>query len=106
MTAIPDEARTIVKRRARWRCERCGAPAPGGHWHHRRSRSVHDAHQHCACNGVWLCHTCHTWVHQNPAKAREAGWIVSRFTVNPYAVPVPTYLGERTHECDGTYHAA
>lgn len=73
---IPTVQRSLVKVRDNWRCVRCGGP--GAEWHHRRSRSVRDEHQHCACNGVWLCTTCHRWVHANPFAARSTGFIVSR----------------------------
>lgn len=49
-----------------------------GEWHHRRSRSIRDEHQHHPCNGIWLCMTCHKWVHAHPFEARAKGWIVSR----------------------------
>lgn len=58
-----------------------------GEWHHRRSRSIRDEHQHCPCNGIWLCLTCHNWVHANPFEARAHGWIVSRHKM-PNVEPV------------------
>ncbi len=103
MTAIPESARTQVRVRARHRCERCGAPAPQGHWHHRRSRRIVDVHTNCPCNGVWLCGTCHRDVHANPFTARTTGWIVSAWEARPTAVPVRTPWGERIHDCDGGF---
>lgn len=101
---IPVQARITVKTRAHFRCERCGVPAPTGQWHHRRSRSRRDEHTHCPCNGVWLCATCHGWVHAHPLEARaEGGFIVSRHVDQPGAVPVVTPWGVRVHGCDGTY---
>jgi hypothetical protein len=65
---------------------------------------VVDAHQHCPCNGVLLCRTCHTWVHAHPLMARLAGLIVSRHVSEPWTVPISTPWGERYHDCLGTYH--
>lgn len=103
MSRIPDTARTLVRSRAHHRCERCGAPAPNGQWHHRRSRRVVDDHTHCPCNGVWLCGTCHRWAHANPTAARPTGFIVSQWVTIPRMVPVITSWGIRTHECEGTF---
>lgn len=103
MTRIPDRARTLVRVRARHRCERCGVAAPNGHWHHRRSRRVVDEHQHCPCNGVWLCDTCHRDVHDHPVESRTKGWIVSAWVAEPGYVPVPSHWGARTHTCDGGF---
>lgn len=100
-TEIPSSSRVLVLTRAHDRCERCGVPAPVHHWHHRRSRSVHDPHTHCACNGVNLCTTCHSWVHHNPFAAKKFGWIVSRHVEDPGMVPVQSAWGERLHSCAG-----
>lgn len=73
---IPTKARQVVRERDKGKCVRCRGPATA--WHHRRSRSVRDLHQHCPCNGISLCRACHDWVHANPFHARSKGWIVSR----------------------------
>lgn len=93
-TPIPNASRIIVRGRDLHRCCRCLAPVPAGagHWHHRRSRSVRDEHQHAPCNGVWLCATCHTWVHGHPFEARRVGFIVSR-----YSIPCETPVFTRQH---------
>jgi hypothetical protein len=101
VTSIPEWARTAVRVRAHHRCERCGGM--GAHWHHRRSRRIVDVHQHCPCNGVWLCGTCHRWVHAHPIEARTTGWIVSVWVDQPTAVPVHTVWGERVHDCHGGF---
>lgn len=103
MSQIPSNARAAVKVRARGRCERCGIPITAGEWHHRRSRSVTDVHQHCPCNGVWLCTTCHTWAHAHPVEARRSGFIVSRHIDFPGVVVVHTPWGARQHNCGGGY---
>lgn len=73
-----------------------------GHWHHRRSRSVVDEHQHCPCNGVWLCSTCHSWAHAHPFEARTTGFIVSRHA-QPSEHEVQTFLGTLHLKCDGLF---
>jgi hypothetical protein len=100
---IPPASRALVKEREDNRCLRCGVPGERHQWHHRRSRSVVDPHQHCPCNGVLLCRTCHTWVHAHPLMARLAGLIVSRHVREPFLIPVITPWGERLHDCFGTY---
>lgn len=91
---IPPLSRTLVKNREQERCARCGVLSPRGQWHHRRRRAVRDEHTHCPCNGVWLCITCHTWVHANPFMARQRGFIVSAHVSEPFGVPVATPWGE------------
>jgi hypothetical protein len=78
-TPIPTKQREAVKSRDRNQCARCAGR--GTQWHHRRSRSVRDQHTHCTCNGIWLCRTCHEWVHAHPFEARAKGWIVSRHSI-------------------------
>lgn len=104
-TSIPPKSRAQVKGRAQHRCERCGVPAPNGQWHHRRSRRVNQPHRHCACNGVWLCGTCHRTVHggTEAAQVRADGWIVSQWAKRPGDIPVTTVWGKRFHDCDGLY---
>ncbi len=67
---------------------------PGTDWHHRRSKSVRDTLTHSPCNGVWMCRTCHGWVHHNPTEAQVNGWIVSRYD-DPREVPVTHALWGR-----------
>jgi len=99
---IPERARIIVKQRAHWRCERCGVPNPSGEVHHRRSRLVRDLHQHCPCCLVFLCGTCHRWVHAHPFEAKRFGFIVSKFTAEPATVPTLRELfGETFYDCNG-----
>ena len=62
-----------------------------------------DVHTHCSCNGVWLCSTCHGWVHAHPYAAHEDGWIVSRHETFPGWWPVVTPWGTRFHDCLGGY---
>jgi 5-methylcytosine-specific restriction protein A len=102
-TAIPALARRLVKTRDKGRCLRCGSPTRNGEWHHRRSRRVTGPHRHHPCNGVWLCHTCHTWAHKHPDEARNEGLIVSQFIEDPGTIPVLTWHGLVMLDCDGFF---
>jgi len=62
---------------------------------------VRDSHTHCACNGVWLCSTCHRWVHANPESARKVGFILERSCDTPWLVPFKHPLDWRTPDCIG-----
>jgi hypothetical protein len=100
---IPPESRMLVEQRQGMRCLRCGGH--GYEWHHRRSRRVRAAHRHCACNGVLLCRTCHSWAHAQPDEAQALGLIVSQWVDEPLIVPLMGADGgwwENT--CDGRSH--
>lgn len=62
-----------------------------------------DRHRHCACNGVWLCGTCHRWVHAHPFIARSVGLIISRHVPEPGTQPTTTNYGTVRFSCDGGY---
>lgn len=96
---IPDASRRIVERRDRGRCVRCGGV--GTDWHHRRGRSVKDQHQHCACNGILLCRTCHSYVHHYPSIAAGMGFVVSRHEPWPESTPVKSVQGWAILSCEG-----
>jgi hypothetical protein len=96
---IPQTARTLVAQRETQRCARCASN--GSQWHHRRSRRVVQQHRHCPCNGVWLCHVCHRYLHHHPEEARRQGFIVPGYEPEPGVLPVRTWWGWRYHLCDG-----
>lgn len=98
-TGIPEKSRRIVRERAHDRCERCSGH--GSQWHHRRSRHIRNDHTHHPCNGVWLCDTCHRWVHANPRRAQERGFIVSRYVEEPGTVPFKALSGWYLPDCEG-----
>lgn len=98
---IPADQAVAVAQRERFSCLRCGGR--GCDRHHRRRRNVADEHQHCLCNLVLLCRTCHRWVHANPVAAKDLeGFVVSAFESNPGTVPVFTFRGWALLRCDGT----
>lgn len=98
---IPPHRREQVKRREMGRCLRCGGP--GSACHHRRGRAVKDQHQHCSCNLVWLCRTCHDWAHAHPFEARAVGLIVSRYESSPGSVTALAHFGPLRLGCDGRF---
>jgi 5-methylcytosine-specific restriction protein A len=99
-TQIPTQQRKRVKQRDGGRCARC--QMVGAQWHHRRSRRVRDAHRHCACNGVWLCPTCHKWAHSEVFEATAWGFVLSQFETEMYLIPFRR-LGQSwmLPSCDG-----
>ncbi|QGJ92845.1 HNH endonuclease [Arthrobacter phage Beagle] len=100
MSAIPTRSRLIVKERSNNQCSRCGNL--GGEWHHRRRRGIKAGHDpHCPCIGVWLCNTCHRFVHANPVRAQELGLIISAYEEEPWNVPMSTFMGWVANDCDG-----
>jgi hypothetical protein len=102
---IPTESRFLVRARDCDICVKClTALDGGGHWHHRRTRSVHDAHRHCPCVGVLLCSPCHSEVHADQKVSRENGWIVSRYETEPSSVPFKTGEIWVFPMCSGNVH--
>lgn len=101
---IPLRSRVLVETREQDRCLRCGMR--GSEWHHRRKRSIKDEHQHCSCNGVLLCKTCHVWAHAHPVEAKVKGFIVTQFSNTPSAWEVQAWHGPVGLSCVGTYAAA
>lgn len=98
---IPPESRHLVERREGMRCAIC--MGRGYEWHHRRSRRVRADHRHCACNGLLLCRTCHSWAHANPDESQAVGSIVSQWVDEPFLVPLRTHSGWWQLRCDGRY---
>lgn len=62
---------------------------------------MRDRHQHCACNGILLCRTCHTYVHKYPTVAMGLGFVVSRYEPWPESTPVKTVQGWAIMTCEG-----
>lgn len=97
---IPGEQYALVRDREGGHCLRCSGR--GGEWHHRgRRRERRSEHQHCACNGVWLCLTCHRWAHQHPVQAKAQGYIVASTELEPSSVAVVAWDGPVKLTCDG-----
>lgn len=92
-----------IRERDGGKCARCGGVKGGLHTHHRWMRSAGEDER--ACNRVTLCSYCHTWVHHNPGRALEEGWLVGRYD-DPALVHIQHSLwpGVRillTEECAG-----
>lgn len=99
---IPQASRIVVGKRDHLLCARCSMKATD--WHHRRKRSVADEHQHCACVGVMLCRTCHSWAHAEPREAAGRGYLMAQFEREPWKVPHLRRGGWWTTTCDGLLH--
>lgn len=99
MSGIPGQSRKLVEQRDMRLCVRCGGR--GAEWHHRRSRRVRDAHRHCACNGLYMCHTCHAWAHAHPRAAMARGLILPQWTTRPWLMPVRIRGGWWVLRCTG-----
>ena len=95
---IPAQARAILSSRDKV-CLRCLMPP--SQLHHRRGRSVPDVHQHCPCNLLALCATCHEWAHAHPKSARRGGFLVPRAAEVPGHIPVKGVDGWWALGCDG-----
>lgn len=94
------EGRRIVEERSGGACEACRSPF-GTDWAHRKGRAQGGTWE--PSNGLFLCRTCHSWCHANPALARERGLIV-KGSREPKEVPVRllTHLGIRWGLLDNT----
>lgn len=91
--------------RARGGCEVAGPGCTGTatDWHHRLTRKFGPD---CPCNALAACSHCHhANVHESPAVARDAGWIVSKHSrATPAETPVQVVrLGIVLLTCDGSY---
>ena len=96
---IPTQARTVLSNRDKV-CLRCLMPPT--QLHHRRGRAVRDVHQHCPCNLVYLCDSCHRWAHAHPRAAMRSGFVVGRAVGVPGTIPVKGPDGWWELACDGS----
>lgn len=88
MKRIPPRVADIVATRAAGNCEAMNFPSCNGraeHLHHRQLRSQGGGHD--VVNLIHVCHLCHEWIHKNPKKAYELGWLV-RSVHEPSVTPV------------------
>lgn len=73
-----------VALRAQGRCEAATPVCTGDgheHTHHRLPRSassVRNVHRHDPDVLLAVCRACHSFIHQNPDVAYEAGWLIRR----------------------------
>lgn len=85
---IPRKVRVAVRERSAGRCELratsdCTGVATDQHHRKRRRDGGHGL-----ANVVDACRPCHTHAHAHPRQARDMGWIVSAFEVDPAMVPI------------------
>lgn len=96
MSQIPTKAREVVRRRQNGQCMRCGNRYSDLHHRQRRREGGHSYE-----NLVGLCGTCHKWVHANPAKARELGYIIPISVNDITAVQLSSFIGLVHFTIDG-----
>ena len=67
--------RKEVRERDNYTCRRCGVWQKYIHAHHVAMRSRRPDLKLDVENGICLCNSCHTWVHNNVAQATEEGYL-------------------------------
>lgn len=80
------EATMLLLGRSGSRCERCGKPLAGAMERHHRQRRRDGGDR--LSNLLALHPSCHQWITEHPAEAREHGWIVSASNPDPSRMPV------------------
>jgi hypothetical protein len=93
---FPSAVRKAVKERQSDQCARCGATGAEHHHRMRRREGGHGKE-----NVVYLCSTDHRWVHANPKKAQEYGFIIPIHVTDISAVPIKTFRGWALFTNDG-----
>jgi hypothetical protein len=76
---FPARVRGAVRYRAGDRCEVCLIRRID-HIHHKLLRSA--GGKGVPENALGVCHSCHTYIHANPEKSYEMGWLVHAGPVN------------------------
>lgn len=82
-----EKARKACRDRAQGACEAACTPSctvEGWHAHHVRTRAQGGSDD--LTNLLWVCASCHGWIHANPEQSYTRGWL--RRTGEPVA-PVP-----------------
>lgn len=65
-----------VRRKANYICARCGRQDRNTvQAHHKKMRSTHPEYKLKLSNGICVCAQCHEWIHRNPKKAAEQGYL-------------------------------
>lgn len=93
---IPTKAREVVRERQGGQCWRCGNTYTALHHRMRRREGGHGYE-----NLVGLCQTDHDWVHKNPRKAQEQGYIIPIHEEDISAIPLKSFMGWSTFTKDG-----
>lgn len=85
-----DEVRDLIRKRAKDRCEMCGAVALYHQVHHRRPRGMggsKDPVSGSPANGLWVHPSCHAKIESRREDAYQKGYLV-RQSQDPREVPV------------------
>lgn len=96
MSEIPTAARNAVRERQNGQCARCGNAYSDLHHRQRRREGGHGVH-----NLVGLCRTDHKWVHANPKRAREDGFIIGVHEKDVASIFIKTFMGWMIFTEDG-----
>jgi len=64
-----------VKEKAHSICKRCWKYTEHGTSHHKASKGTRPDLRLDVSNGIYLCFTCHRWVHDHPRLAKQDGFI-------------------------------
>lgn len=67
------EWQRAVREKDNYTCQRCGVYEKHVHTHHVAPRSQRPDLKYIVSNGKCLCNSCHSWVHNHPIEARQAG---------------------------------
>lgn len=85
-----------MKERQSDACARCGNTGAEHHHRMRRREGGHGKE-----NVVYLCRTDHRWVHANPKRAQEDGYIIPIHVTDISAIPIRTFMGWMLFTKDG-----
>ena len=99
-----DEVKSLVRKRANDRCEACGLPGDGWHFHHRRPRGMGGSKNPStggAANAVLLHPACHERIERNRTKAIQDGWLVPQH-LEPRLAPLKRHDGWHLLGDDGS----
>ncbi|QGJ92060.1 hypothetical protein SEA_KEELAN_96 [Gordonia phage Keelan] len=101
-TGSESSCRTIVSKRSRGLCEKCGRVATD--MHHRKNRSQGGKWN--PANVIHLCRECHAHMTTHPNDGYQGGWMIRGFE-SEYDIPVLrwgywTLLDDEGGTCNGS----
>lgn len=70
--------RISIKTRDNYTCQMCGLEDKYIHAHHIKKRSTNPELKYDLSNGISLCNSCHTFVHNNKSKKEQLNDIINR----------------------------
>jgi hypothetical protein len=103
-SAFSPAVKKAIVRRTGGRCDRCGFPVHGGHFHHRKPRRMGgsvDPSLGMPSNGLLLHPKCHDYIERHRKAAAMMGFLINSLA-DPARVPVYTWRGWMLLGTDGT----